>query len=164
MGLYIFIHLLDADTAGQERFRAITKTFYKNAKVVIIVFDLTNKESFDNIDLWIKEIEKEGLIDPIIMLVGNKVDLKSKRQVSKEDIIKKTLHLKLHGYFESSAKENIFIDDIFMNIVKIYVSLNYLMKNINNDKDIYIGDMNPHKKLKKKINITTSSSCTFCYL
>src|SRR3990167_5585635 len=53
------IKLLIWDTAGQERFQSLTKAFYKNAEVIIIVFDITNIKSFTNIDYWIKEIEKE---------------------------------------------------------------------------------------------------------
>lgn len=69
------IKLLIWDTAGQERFKAITKTFYKGVQVVIICFDLTNYDSFEDIDIWMEEIKKEKLDKPIIILVGTKSDL-----------------------------------------------------------------------------------------
>ena len=72
------------DTAGQEKYRSLTKIFFKDSKIVIIVYDITTKESFQEVDYWTKTV-KEILGDsPIYGLVGNKKDLYTKEQVDEE--------------------------------------------------------------------------------
>ena len=73
------------DTAGQERFRTITYSFYKQANGVIITFDVTNRQTFNNVKNWLESIYMHA--DPSIVkaLVGNKIDLKDQRQVSTEE-------------------------------------------------------------------------------
>ena len=73
------------DTAGQERYKAITSTYYKGAKGAIIVYDITRKITFDNIEKWIGDLKVNGDENIIIFLVGNKSDLNDNREVSKED-------------------------------------------------------------------------------
>lgn len=69
------------DTAGQERYRSITTAYYRGAVGIIIVYDITNKKSFDNIGKWIEEIKQYGTDNPIILILGNKIDLGQKRIV-----------------------------------------------------------------------------------
>jgi len=140
------VKLLLWDTAGQERFNAIVKTFYKDAQVVILVFDLTNRASFDNIEFWLNQVRDEKIADPIYILVGNKVDIETNRVISKEEVIKKTTDLKLLGYFESSAKNNICIEEIFLNAVKLYSD----MKNITDEKNLPKRKKSVSFNLKKK--------------
>ena len=73
------------DTAGQERYRSITNAYYRGAEAIMIVFDMTNKESFTNIQNWMDEIIKYTGKDVVIVIGGNKVDL-PERKVSQEDI------------------------------------------------------------------------------
>lgn len=71
------------DTAGQERFRTLTSSYYRSAQGVILVYDVTNRSSFENIQNWIKEVNLYSTVpDCKMMLVGNKIDLEEKRQVS----------------------------------------------------------------------------------
>ena len=70
------------DTAGQERFKTITSTYYKGAHGVIIVYDITDKDSFRSVENWIAELDKHASENVNKMLVGNKCDLEAKRQVS----------------------------------------------------------------------------------
>ena len=63
------------DTAGQERYRTITKAYYKNADGVMIVFDLSDRESFQNIDSWLQEVEKHCGPDVSVMILANKCDI-----------------------------------------------------------------------------------------
>jgi len=72
------------DTAGQEKFRVITRSYYHNTQVFILVFDLTKKTTFANLDYWISEISKQAE-SPSIVLVGNKSDLEG-REVSLEEM------------------------------------------------------------------------------
>ena len=73
------------DTAGQERYKAITNAFYKGSKGAFVVYDITRKSSFLNIDNWIGELKTNGSDDILIILVGNKTDLEDKREVSREE-------------------------------------------------------------------------------
>ena len=63
------------DTAGQERYRTITKAYYKGADGILVVFDLTDKESFNNVDSWLKEIEKHCGTDVSVIVLANKSDV-----------------------------------------------------------------------------------------
>lgn len=148
------VKLLLWDTAGQERFNAIVKTFYKDAQVVILVFDLTNRASFDNIEFWLNQVKCEKIDDLIYILVGNKVDIESKRVISKEEVIKKTTDLKFNRYFESSAKNNICIEEIFLNAVKLYSN----MKNITDEKNL------PKRKKSVSFNLKNEKTNLFSCL
>ena len=77
------------DTAGQEKFRAITKSYYRGAKGAFVVFDLTRKDSFVNADKWISELRANGESDLIIVLIGNKSDLVMDRCVTKAEALEK---------------------------------------------------------------------------
>lgn len=73
------------DTAGQERYKSITNAYYKGAKGALVVYDITQKESFLNVKKWINELRMNGDKDVIIVLVGNKCDLEDNRMVSIEE-------------------------------------------------------------------------------
>jgi len=77
------------DTAGQEKFKAITKSYYKGAKGALVVYDITRKESFDNVDKWISDLKANGENDLVITLIGNKCDLENERKVNKEEALEK---------------------------------------------------------------------------
>jgi len=72
------------DTAGQERFRTITSAYYRGADGIIIVYDVTDSQSFANIKMWLGEIDKYTTSNTQKMIVGNKCDLQHKRQVTHE--------------------------------------------------------------------------------
>jgi GTPase SAR1 family protein len=71
------------DTAGQERFRSVTHAYYRDAQALLLLYDVTNQSSFDNIRAWLGEIKQYAEEDVVIMLLGNKVD-KPNRVISKE--------------------------------------------------------------------------------
>ena len=71
----------EGDTAGQERFRTITQSYYRGADAILIVFDVSDKESFESCANWIQEIDKANF-DCIKFLIGNKSDLEKEREVS----------------------------------------------------------------------------------
>lgn len=74
------------DTAGQERFNAITRTYYQNCDACLIVYDITNIHSFERISYWLEDLTLHGPLDTIKLIVGNKTDLESSRQVSKQQV------------------------------------------------------------------------------
>ena len=126
------------DSAGQEKFRSLIPNYIRGSSLIFLIFDITNKTSYDNIPEWIKfitDIENNGNI----ILVGNKIDLKEKRVVNKEEA-EKFSQEKKYEYFEVSAKEGSNIDNM------IYKSISGLpiFKKINGelyDKDIIFKDL-----------------------
>ena len=76
------------DTMGQEKYRSLTKVFFKNSDIVIFVFDITQKQSFDDLEYWFKTIEEELGDGPIKGLAANKQDLFEKQEVEDDDIKK----------------------------------------------------------------------------
>ena len=90
------------DTAGQERYRSITSAYYKGAKGALIVYDITRKCTFDNIDKWISDLKLNGDKNICIVILGNKSDLDEKREVSKGEGIKKSEMYKT-AFLETSA-------------------------------------------------------------
>eukprot|EP00158_Paraphelidium_tribonemae_P001689 Partr_v1_DN24686_c0_g1_i1_m59493 putative member RAS oncogene family len=91
------------DTAGQERFRSLIPSYIRDSSVAIVVYDVTNRNSFINTSKWIDDVRTERGTDVIIVLVGNKTDLNDKRQVSTEEGEKKAKELDVM-FIETSAK------------------------------------------------------------
>lgn len=110
------------DTAGQERFRTITTSYYKGAQAIVIVFDLTDKDSFDHLKSWLSDIDKHAKEGVLKVLVGNKKDLTNKRQIS-EDAAKEFATKYGMVYMETSAKDSSNVDDLFVNTTKTFISL-----------------------------------------
>ena len=105
------------DTAGQENFRSITRAYYKNSVCALVVYDISSRDSFSNVMSWIEDCRNQSPKTIFIVLVGNKCDLEDKRQVTYEegkDLADKNELL----FFESSAKDGINVDDIFVNSAK----------------------------------------------
>lgn len=109
------------DTAGQERYRSMTDIYYKGAKGVLIIFDLTNIESFNNINRWVDEFKMKSDSNSIMIMVGNKNDLIEKRVVSRETAEIKAKQLSM-AYFETSAKDNVNVELAFTVLVEKIVN------------------------------------------
>ncbi len=105
------------DTAGQERFRSLIPSYIRDSSVAVVVYDVTNKNSFTNCDKWIEDVRSERGGDVIIMLVGNKTDLADKRQVSAEEGEAKAKKLNVL-FFETSAKSNTNIKQMFRKLAE----------------------------------------------
>jgi len=105
------------DTAGQERYRSITSAYYKGAKGAFIVYDITRKLTFDNIDKWVTDLKTNGDKNISIILIGNKSDLEDKREVEKEEGIKKSEEYKI-AFLETSALNGDNIDKAFNELLE----------------------------------------------
>lgn len=93
------------DTAGQESFRAITRSFYRNAHGVILMYDLTRMESYNNLEDWLREIRQNSDPDVTVYLVGNMLDLADEEREVATDLAQKFAEdHKLDGFTEASAK------------------------------------------------------------
>ncbi|VDN83291.1 Uncharacterized protein BM_BM5972 [Brugia malayi] len=105
------------DTAGQERFHTITTSYYRGAMGIMLVYDITNAKSFDNIAKWLRNIDEHASEDVEKMLLGNKCDMAERRVVSRERGEKIAND---HGirFLETSAKANIQIDKAFYDLAE----------------------------------------------
>ena len=104
------------DTAGQERFRNIISTYFKNCNGIILVYDVTNKESFKNISQWIRLIEDSTQKNNCKVLVGNKCDLNDNRLITEEEGKKLAEDYDMI-FFEASAKTAKNINEIFNSLL-----------------------------------------------
>lgn len=105
------------DTAGNERFRTITTSYYRGSHGVCIVFDLTDKQSFENINSWFTEIEKYASNNIKKILVGNKCDISKDREISYQEANEFANKLNI-PYIETSAKDSINVQELFINLAK----------------------------------------------
>ena len=106
------------DTAGQETFRSITRAYYKNSVCSFIVYDVTNRQSFLNVQDWFNECKKQTPKTAMMVLVGNKIDLNNKREVSYEEgenFAKNNSML----FYETSAKNGDNIENMFYESAEI---------------------------------------------
>jgi Ras-related protein Rab-1A len=101
------------DTAGQERFRTLTASYYRGAHGIIIVYDVTERETFEYVTQWMQEIEKFASDNVCKLLVGNKIDLVDKRKVTREEGEELAKHYNI-PYLETSAKNNICVEESFI--------------------------------------------------
>ncbi|XP_055054223.1 ras-related protein Rab-35 [Misgurnus anguillicaudatus] len=105
------------DTAGQERFRTITSTYYRGTHGVIVVYDVSSAESFVNVKRWLHEIN-QNCDDVCRILVGNKNDDPASKVVETNDAQKFAEQMGIH-LFETSAKENVNVEDMFNCITEL---------------------------------------------
>ena len=145
------------DTAGQEKYRSMTSSYYRGAHVALIVFDLTSHTSFEALPLWIENFYKNGPEQKNTILIGNKKDLVEERQVTQEEaeLFSQTNNM---IYFETSAKEGNNIDYVFNytaeKLLEFYKSNDQeikrqldpnTQKQINNFQSIRIEETNKRK-------------------
>ncbi|ORX56228.1 ras-related protein rab-2B-like protein [Hesseltinella vesiculosa] len=101
------------DTAGQESFRSITRSYYRGAAGALLVYDITRRETFEHLPTWLKDIRDHANPDTVIMLIGNKSDLDGKRQVTKEEGERFAKENNLF-FLEASAKSADNVEEAFV--------------------------------------------------
>ena len=146
------------DTAGEERFRSITKSYYSGADGIIFVFDLGNPKSFKTLKTWIEDTKNKVKPNIEFVLAANKSDLKDKRVVQKEEIEKFSSQYDI-PFFETSAKTGDGIDEMF----------NTFINNLLSKKDVgmFIPDDDSSKKsnmmrLKPPESKNNTKKCANC--
>lgn len=116
------------DTAGQERYKSITAAYYKGAKGAMIVYDVTNQSSFDNVDKWANEIKEKAARNINLMIVGNKTDLTDKIAVTSEMATEKAKALEI-PVMETSALDSTNVKEAFYQLLReMYKSVKDMMK------------------------------------
>jgi len=130
------IQLQTFDTCGKEMYKSLISNFYRNSSLAIIIYSIDNKESFQNIKKWLKEV-KNANFNAKIILVGNKSDLEESRKVSKDEGENFAKENNLNMFFETSAKTGHNAQNVFIEAVKL----------------LYKEYIKSKKEKEKKINI-----------
>ena len=149
------INVIVFDVNGQERFHSIARGQIRNFHGIILIFDLTIRKTFENIDSWMKTIEDE-ITKPNVVLFGNKADDTDRREVTFEEAENLAQKYDLK-YFETSAKTNMNINEGFNYIVNICYNKikenyenNIKLKNKKEDKNGCVGKEKKNKNMKGK--------------
>ena len=146
------------DTAGEERYRSITNAYYKGAKGSLLVYDITNKKSFENVEKWISDLKANADEDISMILLGNKTDLEDKRVVSTEEGKNKAEFYNL-TFMETSALNGNNIQEAFNELIMdVYKKNHELLENqakveiIRDKKTIELdkGEDNDTNEVKEK--------------
>ena len=122
------------DTAGQERYRSLTKMFINDSKIVIFVYDITDKKSFEEVDFWVKTVKEILGDNPIFGLAGNKKDLFQNEQVEEEEGQKKAEGI--GAIFKlTSAKTGVGINDFMQKLLEEYIEKRGPKEEIKNENE-----------------------------
>ena len=140
------------DTAGQERFRTIGTAYYRNTHGVIIVYDVTSRDSFSKVEQWIREIKDNCEGTTKTVLVGNKDDDPTRKVIQTEEAQQFSTSMQIQ-LFETSAKENINVEEMFYAIAERMVNINVyktMARGAKGPKDNtrIVANNKPRKKTK----------------
>jgi len=157
------------DTAGQENFRSITRSYYKNSVCALVVYDVTKKKSFENVQKWIQDVQAQSPKTILIFLVGNKIDLEEQRVISFDEGNNFAAQNGIR-FTETSAKTGEGIEELFK------MTVEHIVKNMDNNYydlkseicGIKIGTLvdkkakNKHKNNEVKLNNTNDKEKKKC--
>ena len=144
------------DTAGQERYKSITSAYYKGAKGVFVIYDISNKNSFDSIDSWVNDVKATADKRLTVVIIGNKCDLEEQRQVTTQEGEQKATKLEA-AFFETSALLGQNLDKAFeMMIKEIYKKCHEELL-AESDMDLFEGG--EEINLNKQNNNEGKKSC-----
>ena len=133
------------DTCGQEIYRSLISNFYRNSSLAVLIYAIDNKQSFDHVEEWLKDLKSQANPEIIIFLVGNKADLEDKRKITKEQGEKFKEEKDLDLFMETSAKTGFNAKNVLIEAAKL------LYNNYNNYKDeSEENHCNCYKDLHKK--------------
>ena len=140
------------DTAGQERFKNIVKHYYKGANGVLLIFDITKRDTFEKLDYWLTDLQEnsDNLDNLFIYLIGNKMDLEAERKVSTEEANKFAQENNL-SYIEVSAKTGFNIKKLFDETIKRTLEkiITFEKKEMNLNDSIRLSFLEQEEKTSK---------------
>lgn len=153
------------DTAGQERFRTITSSYYRGSHGIIIVYDITDQESFNGVKMWLQEIDRYATSTVLKLLVGNKSDLTDKRVVE-FDVAKEFAEANNMPFLETSALDSTNVEEAFLTMAK-QIKESMAKQKLNNDSNNNGSNgNNSNNKDKGNVNLNgqslTNSSSGCC--
>lgn len=133
------------DTAGQERFQSLVETYFHGTDGALIVYDICSRESFNNVQKWIDKLHKKCEEPPAIILIGNKLDLESKRKVTIDEAVFFSQKEEI-DYFETSAKTGENVQDVFYRIERqAYQKLKLKRMKIDDEAEITNNEKQANK-------------------
>ncbi|XP_017843443.1 ras-related protein Rab-43 [Drosophila busckii] len=144
------------DTAGQERFRTITQSYYRANNGVIIVYDITKRSTFANLQKWIEEVRRYTASNVLIILIGNKCDLEAEREVDFEEARQMCQYIpEILFVMETSAKENTNVEDAFR-CLATELKRQHDVSNVQelNEQTVQLGQGKPLKSCSSSCNLT----------
>ncbi|CAB4252482.1 similar to Saccharomyces cerevisiae YFL038C YPT1 Rab family GTPase, involved in the ER-to-Golgi step of the secretory pathway [Maudiozyma barnettii] len=152
------------DTAGQERFRTITSSYYRGSHGIIIVYDITDQESFNGVKMWLQEIDRYATSTVLKLLVGNKCDLTDKRVVE-FDVAKEFAEANNMPFLETSALDSTNVEEAFLTMAK-QIKESMAKQKLTDDNNGKGNGNNANKNDKGNVNLNgqslTNSSSGCC--
>lgn len=153
--------------AGQESFRSITRSYYRGAAGALLVYDITRRETFNHLTSWLEDARQHSSSNMVIMLIGNKSDLESRRDVKREE---GEAFAREHGliFMETSAKTACNVEEAFINTAKeIYRKIQQGLFDVHNEANgIKIGpqqcissSVGPSTSQKNSGDVESNSGC-----
>ena len=140
------------DTAGQERYNAINKNLFQKVQGVIIMYDITNRSSFDNISKWL-HLLSQSVSNRIKMLVGNKLDLSEEKRIVTEEEGKQAADDSNMLFYEASGESGENVDKVFTEIAET------IYENLSDDKSSFLSDSNSIQLSKPKYQKGNKKGC-----
>ena len=125
------------DTCGSEKYRTITRQYYLDTQGVVLVFDLTNRETFEKVNVWLNDLKENVPTDYCVILVGNKSDIKERDILLSDEARKFAIRNKM-AYIEVSAKQGTNVVSMFENITKKMINKWEQSENSNNKGDALV--------------------------
>ena len=140
------------DTCGQEIYRSLIHSFYSNSSLSILVYSIIDKNSFNNLDGWLKEIKTFTSPTQPIFLIGNKIDLENERKVNQKDVDIFVKNNKIDYFIQTSAKDNKNISNVFFQAAKVLYNQykNYNNINLQNQLNINVEKLDKNLNLKEE--------------
>ena len=145
------------DTCGQEFYKSLISSFYRNTSLALIVYSIVDQKSFDDLDMWLKDLKSNSSPDIKIFLIGNKTDLEDNRVITKEMAEKFKNDYEIDFFMEISAKTGFNTQELFVKAAKVlYDDFNEYKKSKINEEDIEEQGI---KIVDKEMNMANSRCC-----
>ena len=148
------------DTCGQELYRSLITNFYRNSSLAIMVYAINDKATFENIEMWLRELRTHSNPDAKVFLIGNKVDLEKEREVTTEQGENYCKQNKIDLFMESSAKTGLNTQNIFLKAAELlFDNYNKYQNKKNENENEDDDNKNESRVISEKLNNTKGGCC-----
>ena len=148
------------DTCGQELYRSLITNFYRNSSLAIMVYAINDKATFENIEMWLRELRTHSNPDAKVFLIGNKVDLEKEREVTTEQGENYCKQNKIDLFMESSAKTGLNTQNIFLKAAELlFDNYNKYQNKKNENENEDDDNKNESRVISEKLSNTKGGCC-----